>query len=476
MPRERWFNRADLFPLAAAVAGLCLSLIRMVAVVRHGPYVITSGLEEESLFAVWKWVHRIPVYQDPFAPPFAISYFNWVFYAVYGSVAGLAGQADEMLPLVTRLATFALAAAGIAVVYRILRTGAEALSGGKAAVFALLILLNPLTGYWVLTTRPDIGGLVCELLVVWMFAHGEESRRESWIWAAILPAYAGWGFKQTSVSAWIAVCACLWISGRRRVAGGVFAMVALLFAVTIVLGGPDYRYAVLLSQRNMGWDALQSVRLFLAALAKEPLFAAGLVFVWYEAIFRRPIRDFLVLASVVAVILALGAAGKQGASESYFFPAATLTSLALARNSSGRPRTLIALGCAAQFCGVLLILAGVQGRLFPEVESRFGDLKVSLTQIGKPALVTIGAGNLPWFQPIPPHLVVATTYDLDRRAGQQYQYGGIAGMLRSGRIAVVVCPKTAPCGEFDGVDLDHFAVVKEDPHWKYLSTWPSPAD
>ena len=44
---------------------------------------ITSGCEEESLFALWRAGHGQPVYLDTAHPPFAAAYFNWLFYATY---------------------------------------------------------------------------------------------------------------------------------------------------------------------------------------------------------------------------------------------------------------------------------------------------------------------------------------------------------------------------------------------------------
>src|SRR5438045_9141407 len=46
--------------------------------------VTTSGCEEEALFSLWRFAHGEAVYSDPTLLPYAISYFNWLFYLVYG--------------------------------------------------------------------------------------------------------------------------------------------------------------------------------------------------------------------------------------------------------------------------------------------------------------------------------------------------------------------------------------------------------
>src|SRR5260221_372440 len=73
--------------LAAAGSCAMLALVRLLETIRFSSIIITSGFEEESLFAIWKWTRGIAIYQNPFAPPFAQSFFNWLFYATYGEAS-----------------------------------------------------------------------------------------------------------------------------------------------------------------------------------------------------------------------------------------------------------------------------------------------------------------------------------------------------------------------------------------------------
>ena len=101
-------TKSDFALGAAALACLALMLVRTVSIFHQGPYVLTSGYEEESLFAIWKWINKQAVYGNAFAPPFAQSYFNWLFYFVYGAfqlrfafnsqARFLSGARDHSLP------------------------------------------------------------------------------------------------------------------------------------------------------------------------------------------------------------------------------------------------------------------------------------------------------------------------------------------------------------------------------------------
>jgi hypothetical protein len=66
----------------AAITCLTLAAIRIFydLSLRQPFQIFTSGLEEEALFSVWKYVHGQPVYSDLFSIPFSGSYFNWLFY------------------------------------------------------------------------------------------------------------------------------------------------------------------------------------------------------------------------------------------------------------------------------------------------------------------------------------------------------------------------------------------------------------
>src|SRR5438105_4217764 len=56
---------------------------------------VTSGCEEESLFAVWRQTHGETVYLDSSRPPYSSAYFNWLFYRGYGTAATLGANPED---------------------------------------------------------------------------------------------------------------------------------------------------------------------------------------------------------------------------------------------------------------------------------------------------------------------------------------------------------------------------------------------
>ena len=53
--------------IISAILAVSLSLSRAVSVLSFSEPIhnVTSGWEQETLFALWKWINDLPVYNDP---------------------------------------------------------------------------------------------------------------------------------------------------------------------------------------------------------------------------------------------------------------------------------------------------------------------------------------------------------------------------------------------------------------------------
>jgi hypothetical protein len=73
---------------ATVLSGLVLFALRFSWVfLRSTPLLTgTSGFEEEALFSIWKLKEGMPVYSPLDQVPFSGSYFNGLFYLLYGFV------------------------------------------------------------------------------------------------------------------------------------------------------------------------------------------------------------------------------------------------------------------------------------------------------------------------------------------------------------------------------------------------------
>ena len=459
-------KRSDLILIVAATSCAALMLARWISVFRNGPYVYTSGMEEESLYSIWKLLQGGKVYANPFDPPFAQSYFNWLFYGTYGLfshvILSLFNLESSALPTICRLLTALLTLAAGGVVYALLTP----LPLVRRVAGSAIISLNPLVGFWSITTRPDIGALVLDLLGLCFVkkAGRSGSSGSMWLVPALAAFYCAWAFKQTHIAALAATCIYLVFAGKRREAFLLGGGAALAFCATLLLGTAEYRYALLWSQARMGWLPSLAFQNLIRALFKAPLLPFGII---AAIVCARDIRsDLPGLTGLISGLLMLVASSKVGASDNYFFESAAAWSIVCFLSCS--QRCLLA-GSITQVVAPMLIFAGVSGMLFTKAYPELALLKTRLTSLSGPVVVTTPWANLPWFQSKPPHFIVATTYGTDRSLSRPFAFDGISGMIRTGRIKLLVCPRNEVNKPFDGIIPASLRKIAEDSSWVYFA-------
>lgn len=459
-------KRSDLALAAAALSCVALMCARAASVFHHGPYVFTSGCEEESLFAVWKWMNKQAIYGNAFEPPFAQSYFNWLFYWVYGAFSSATlsiAKLDSLaLPVITRCLTLALTVISMLVVYQLL----SPLSFSRRIAGSAIIAFNPLIGFWGVTARPDVGALVCGLVGVWCIGKSERSHSSAWIGMAFLAFYCSWAFKQTYMAAFAATVLHFCLARRWQPALWLGGATMLAIGLTFMFGTPEYRYAAIWSQSHVALLASVAEHNVGRAILKAPLFLFGLMSV--IVCIRRDRANLLALWAIISIPLMLVASAKVGASDNYFFEPAAICSILFLLE--GRHVTAASV---AQIASPVLIVAGLAGVLFVKPEPELALLKSDLAKMNGSVLVTENWGNLPWFQERPPHFVLATTYLADRALGKTFAFGGVEGMVQSGRIDLFVCPRDKVNEPFDGIVPASLRKIREDSKWAYFATQPA---
>jgi hypothetical protein len=203
------------------------------------------------------------------------------------------------------------------------------------------------------------------------------------------------------------------------------------------------------------------------AIVKAPLFLLGLLCAALRKGERR--SSLLAGAGLASAALMLVASAKSGAADNYFFEAAAVCAVVFLLQASER---LVIAGAAAQVFAVLLILLGIAGRIVAKPLPELPALKGGLASLSGPIVVSEAWANVPWIQEHPPHFVFAATYGLDRSLGRPFAFDGIAGMIGSGRIRVVVCPQSKINQPFDGIVPSSLRKIRDDTHWAYFATEP----
>jgi hypothetical protein len=471
------FSPARLLAVVALLALACSCLVfacRLAAVQEAANLppgtVQTSGCEEESFFAVWRKIHGRPVYGDVTEPPYASASFNWLFYATYGTILRplVKVGGDSLLPLAGHWLTAIFAVLGAAgCTWASVRGQASAATRLAGAAIGSLLFLGPLVGWWGVTLRPDVAALLAELAGVLAFLYWHRTHPGRAVAAAVLAFYLAWAFKPTVLGAFFAVAAFLLAHRRWREAAFFGGATVALWLLTLVIGGPVYRAALLATATNNAFSVPVGVaNLWSVLLALAPLLG-GLPW-WLGALRRhRPWRqrslahDALVLSTLgLLVVIAIfsAAAAKIGASRNYFFTAGLLLTVGTVLGVWPLQRTRLAPALA---CVLTLImqggfLAGLWGTLSLRANAEQLAARWAVFQRQpEPRFSDDLRLNLPWLNQQSPPLVLAFDYPRNRAEGRRFAGDGLGGMIVRGELATLLLPAGVH-DRYDGAPLDNY--------------------
>lgn len=436
--------------IASVAAGILLVAVRAYyAISVDEPLQLyTSGAEHESLLSIWKEIRGQLVYADPHDIPFAASYYNWLYYWIYGALAGFSldmlGLADPWLPTVTRAIMLLSAVGGAGLLYwSLVRLFAPRTAQLRviAALLALFVFFGPLAGFWVITTNVELWALIATIAAMHAFV-GAYPRRPlaAVLWFCVF-AYAAWALKQIYVYSILTVgLYLLWRRDWRNLAIAV-AVLAAAFAFSFAIGSTAYRTMMLHAGTAIPFSWAQVfTNLQNVALKTLPI---TLPLLWLALRGRIKGGGIFWLGAAVSALIIVPASAKVGAAENYYFPLVYFLAAALyaslCAGKSAEPA--FSLGWLANAAGVLAVLAGFAGVLSTrDWHPRLTALQACIAPLPKPAFSAVRYGALPWMNSGGPYFVPGYNYAPDRAAGIPFERGGIGGLIEEGYFAALLLP------------------------------------
>jgi hypothetical protein len=444
---------------------LAVYLIRILSVWRYGALFCSTAVESPMIDSVWRCMNHRPVYQWPFAFPFSLSLYNYLFYAVYAGVLRLMGAGDAGILTWGRQFTLLFALAGGVAQWRLVRALLKLRGLASALSLALALglwLCTSLVKYWALSIRPDMAAAALVMIALWVVVR---QPRLCFAWAGLL-LYLAWAFKQSVVLAFVGLCVWLLLNKRWRDLTLLVAVFTALVAATLLLGTPEYRFNILIAPQivrgftfglpwilralgtgltavglNLYWVAAPFVLLCGSRNSGAPSFPRSLQNGW---------ESMLATVFAVALIVGLAGMGKVGGTSNYLFEAfaagSTLLQLAVFTVPGRLVTALLLFGCvqpAVQLAGAAIgfhhpgrkdmvpIATAAEYRDAVALRKRLADLK-------KPLFTTDGVFALPWFSTYngAPALVLDPNFQEAARAREVN--GGIEGMLQRGEFPTVM--------------------------------------
>jgi hypothetical protein len=503
LPRDpdRTLTRRRIAAILAFFAlNLIVYLIRITSVWRYGSLFCPTAAESPMIDSVWRAMNHRTLYPWPFAPPFSLTLYNYLFYHFYAAVLGLIGAVNSGILTWGRQLTLLFALVGALAQWRLVRRllSLRGAASGLSLAFALgLWLCTSLIKYWALVIRPDMAAAALVMIALWVVAR---QPRFCFAYAGLL-FYLAWAFKQSVVLTLVALC--MWLAWQKRwrnlaLVAGVFAV---FVAATLLLGTPEYRFSILVAPRMVTGFTF-GLKWILHTLGSG-LTALGLNLFWVAAplvLFKSnnsvipnhsnnsvipnhsnnsvilseaqrsrrtcgfvsprngwqstplssvELKSLLTVIFALALLLGLAGMGKVGATSNYLFEAfiagSTLLQMAVFTVPGRLVTALILFGCvqpAVQIVGTAAGFhhTGKRDRVPISTAAEFAQaaaLRDRLASMPKPIFTTDEAFQLPW---ISTDGAPAFTFDPNFQAAARSrdQNGGVEGMLQRGEIPTVV--------------------------------------
>lgn len=466
----------------------------------HPLQIITSGFEEESWFAIWKYIQHQPVYTNPHDIPFTAAYFNWFFYVFYGTLIHFLIHffhlEESWIPVLGHFITVGIGFLGFLLSYRLfLNTKIQ--QALQSIPFALSILLwfGPLTGFWTLTLRPDLLALFFEVCAVAALLRsiqfeGTVDRVSGGTFLLTLIAvYLAWACKQVNVIAAGAIALFL-LWEKRWKAFLIFSFgFSLMVVFTLGLAKPEmrnmllfFKTAVPLSFTVLKGNLWMFIKKAGVALWLCIAFCVlGVVRRKQAALVSDPVIRLSLCGIVVWMCTLFPASSKLGSAENYYFILLFFMLLLVSRITN----KFVPMECKASQCifgvsggllmsmVVMLMLLGGGQELVMQQQNN-DRLASCVRQLPAPSFVINHYGALPWVNPRSPAFVLAYNYWNDRKKGYPFEAQGVGGLIEQGYFKALILPKeyhhalrvpfavlsAAHRGEyFDGGSLEKYRYV-----------------
>ncbi|MBO6947810.1 MAG: hypothetical protein JJ855_07490 [Rhodospirillales bacterium] len=449
---------------------------------------ISSGDEQASLYAIWKYVNGLEVFTDPTRSPYSMSYFNALFYAAYGTWTwtwqGLLSVPDAWIPTIARTLTLVgvlLGWVGLSVAFRfIVRANGsprDAAIEPMAVLSAAIVFVGPLMGFWAITVRPDVWALTCEAVGVLVFlkTYGR-NKTQAAILAAII-FFIAWMFKQSAIGAVSGVGLFL-LTGRCFRPLVFYCAVFWGLCAVCILGGDDvYRQSLFFSKIQLVFSPAHALGVWGNALPKTLPIYLPLLLVIYGLIrhaeFRaRLFADWVALLFLTGFVASAGVMSvltlQDGSAENYTFTPTVFAAGLLIRSSvcAGGMSALskishawiAAAGIHVVLC--ILVIAGAAGLLDAAGKNHayWTNMKTCIDKFPKPVFVQDTYLSLPWMVESTEPFVLAHTYSQTREVGVPHEMGGIGGRIAAGEFRTLALSTDQADVGYDGARLDGYKL------------------
>lgn len=479
--------------LVSAFIGVLLMIVRIWHAFSFSEplQLTTSGWEEDSLYAMWKYVTGRKIYSDRHIIPYALSVFNWLFYQSYGffikTFVLLFSLSTAWIPTVGRFFTLVGSLTGVFVCYasfvNVLRIKDSVLKM-MAVSFSLMVFLGPLVGFWAFTVRPDVWSFVFEVTGIFLFWRYYSVYKIKAVFLSAIVLYCSWAFKQSYIYTTVATSLFLLMRRDFKVLFIFLLLIIIFYSTTFLLGDKDYINSFFCHEGRGFSLSLVKENLLKAVFKSFPstvTSVSSFVFLLLtKGLKKEVIKEDRFLFSIVLVftttIISIPASGVNGAADNYYFMelyAVTLFAITLLNKISddelindktaGKLKIfagLMIFGWVMHIAAIMSVFMGHQGVLsvYPQHVDMVKKQK-SIGKFPKPLFVRHMYLSLPWMNPSEPYIFTNWFLEEKRSSGASFYNDGIGEIIKKGYYRTLLFSDKVRT--FDSGDLSDYKILPE---------------
>ena len=399
-------------------------------------HVQTGGAEDTSFIGIWfikngilKYDHFLNFKIDIDNPNiFSLFHYNWLFYYLNSLSITLSQKifdlSDLWLPTIVRINCFVLSVLSFIIFHKSLNI----ISNNKFSFFfSFYLLLGPLTGYWVISGKPDIFYLFFELLGIYLILKTRFNHNFFNLFIILTLLYLSWSVKQTSI---VTISALLfYLLWKRNIKYFLFVFTTFsgLLILTKILG-PNKLFESIFWQDGaaLSFNFGHFFRVFLDSVSKGLIVYTGLLCVFLNILLKKNFYNYFKSLSENQIFLLIGLffstsqiffSFHYGSAVNYYYIFFIYGALFLFTEiedllSRKKINFLFISGVYVQIFLILLIFFGIKGSLKPIKYSNVKQFKNCVSSLKTPILSDHKPYyRLPWITPEDNPILVTMMYE-----------------------------------------------------------------
>ena len=396
----------------------------------------TGGAEDSSFIGIWfikngiySYDHFLNFNVDIDNPNIlSLFHYNWLFYHLNALTVIFAQKvfnlSDLWLPTIVRITCFILSLFCFIFFYKSLNI----LNKSRLSLFlAFYLFFGPLTGYWVISGKPDIFYIVFEVLAIYVILNTQANRNYFNLLLIIILLYLSWSVKQSSI---VTISSfAFYLLWKRKYNFFLFlCSVFIIFLSLTKFLGPNKLFESIFWQGGsaISFSIDHFFNVLLDSVSKGLIIYIGLICFLFNFFLKKNFNVFFKSLSDNKIFLIIGIilSSSQiffsfhfGSAVNYYYIFFIYTSLFLYSEINDflkekKIKILFILGIYLQIVLILFIFLGIKGSIRPVKYSNINEFQKCVKNLQAPILSDHKAYyRLPWITPNENPILITMMYE-----------------------------------------------------------------